>query len=99
VPLPEAGAHIVFHIPMPRSWSKKKRSVMNGQPHKQRPDADNLFKALADAIYGEDSHIHDVRISKVWSETGRIEIRENTASAEANFGSNSLKTTNLYGFL
>lgn len=34
VPLPEAGAHIIFHIPMPMSWSKKKKAEMNGKPHK-----------------------------------------------------------------
>lgn len=87
--MPESGAHIIFYIPMPRSWSKKKRNEMNGKPHRQRPDTDNLFKALADAIYGDDSHIHDVRISKVWSEKGRIAIRENANSAEAQNDSNS----------
>ena len=76
VPLPEAGGHVIFYLPMPKSWSKKKRTAMNGQPHMQRPDCDNLFKALADAIYSEDSHIHDVRISKKWANKGKILIRE-----------------------
>ena len=74
VPLPEAGAHVVFCMPMPKSWSKKKRAAMEGSPHKQRPDCDNLFKALADAIYSEDSHIHDIRITKVWGIKGQIII-------------------------
>ena len=85
VPLPESGAHITFFLPMPRSWSQKKRQAMNGKPHKQRPDVDNLIKGLMDAVYGEDSHIHDVRISKVWAVKGRIEIRENSNSTKPNF--------------
>lgn len=43
--LPESGAHLTFVIPMPKSWSKKKRIEMNGKPHQQRPDVDNLIKA------------------------------------------------------
>ena len=74
VKLPEESARVVFHIPMPKSWSKKKKDFHNHRPHLQKPDVDNLFKALADAIYSDDSHIWDVRITKLWSETGMIEI-------------------------
>lgn len=30
--VPENGAHITFVLPMPQSWSKKKRTAMDGQP-------------------------------------------------------------------
>lgn len=40
--VPENGAHITFVLPMPKSWSKKKRAAMDGQPHQQKPDLDNL---------------------------------------------------------
>tara|TARA_R110000787_G_scaffold194120_1_gene305704 strand:+ start:18725 stop:19087 length:363 start_codon:yes stop_codon:yes gene_type:complete len=76
VELPESGAWVVFHIPMPASWSKMKRAMMKGKPHQQKPDFDNLIKALSDAIHKEDSGIWDCRVTKVWAEEGAIEIKE-----------------------
>lgn len=35
-----------------------------------------MMKALMDAIYENDAHIWDVRVSKSWGETGRIIIEE-----------------------
>lgn len=77
VELPKAGAHVIFVIPMPSSWSKKKREQMNGRPHMQRPDADNLIKALGDSVYDEDCEIWNFQVSKFWGEQGRIIIKEN----------------------
>lgn len=74
VEVPEANAHITFHIPMPPSWSKKKRAEMEGKPHKSRPDKDNLEKALLDAVHEEDSHVWDSRVTKRWAVEGAIEI-------------------------
>ena len=31
----KSGDRIIFHVPMPKSWSKRKRDEMNGSPHKQ----------------------------------------------------------------
>lgn len=76
VSLPESGYHITFVIPMPQSWSKKKKTEMNGKPHQQKPDKDNLEKALLDAIFEDDCLIWDGRVSKVWGETGKIIIKE-----------------------
>jgi len=76
VELPEAGAHITFILPMPPSWSKKKRQEMTGKPHQQKPDKDNLEKALMDAIYADDAHIWDSRVTKRWGEEGQIVIGE-----------------------
>lgn len=74
--LPDQGVHVIFHMPMPKSWSAKKKREMCGAAHQQRPDVDNLFKALADSVYDEDSHIFDVRISKFWcNPPGCIEIK------------------------
>lgn len=74
--VPEAGAHITYVLPMPKSWSKKKRAAMDGQPHQQKPDVDNLTKALLDALFEDDAHIWDVRTSKRWGEVGMIIIKE-----------------------
>ncbi|EMY7639933.1 RusA family crossover junction endodeoxyribonuclease [Citrobacter freundii] len=76
VELPESGSHVTFILPMPASWSKKKRAEFNGKPHQAKPDFDNMMKALMDAIYENDAHILDVRVSKLWGETGRIIIEE-----------------------
>ena len=78
--VPEAGAHIVFHLPMPPSWSKKKRAEMIGRPHQAKPDIDNLGKALMDACLEEDQGVWDVRMTKRWAEQGGIEIKNGEAA-------------------
>ncbi len=37
---------------------------MNGQAHQQKPDADNMIKALMDALFTDDAHIWDFRVTK-----------------------------------
>lgn len=76
VVVPECGAHITFVLPMPASWSNKKRDTMDGQPHQVKPDKDNLEKALLDAIYGDDSVVWDSRVTKIWGESGAIIIKD-----------------------
>lgn len=63
-----------FHIPMPESWSKKKKAEMQGKPHQQKPDLDNLIKAVKDSLLKDDSHVwkYIEEPKKVWSETGKI---------------------------
>ena len=72
--LPNSGFHVVFVIPMPKSWSKKKVSSMLGQPHQQKPDVDNLAKGLLDAVFDEDCKVWDVRITKIWGDCGAINL-------------------------
>lgn len=77
--LPGSIDSIKFSIPMPASWSQKKRSEMNGNPHTQTPDLDNLVKGTLDALCPVDSHIHTIgAIKKIWSETGSIKISVNS---------------------
>lgn len=67
---------LTFIMPMPRSWTKKKKEVMMGQPHTTRPDLDNLLKAFKDALCGEDSFVHTYKdISKVWGPAGGIRVK------------------------
>jgi Holliday junction resolvase RusA-like endonuclease len=65
---PAAGARVTFWIPMPQSWSRKKKAHMQYQPHTSKPDIDNLCKALLDSLFRkrEDSHIYDLYIAKFW---------------------------------
>lgn len=76
VQVPESQAHIIFVLPMPKSWSKKKRAKMDGRPHMVRPDKDNLEKALLDSVFSEDCQIWDSRVSKFWGQEGQIIIRQ-----------------------
>ena len=64
---------IVFYVPMPKSWSKKKKILMKGKPHQQRPDLDNYLKAWKDSVYEEDAVVWRVKASKLWTdESGHI---------------------------
>lgn len=70
-------AHVVFVLPMPRSWSIRKKALHRGAGHFQKPDTDNCLKALVDAVYRgvDDSHVWDVRATKVWGDAGAIYVR------------------------
>ena len=59
---------IEFHVPMPKSWSKKKKIEFNGKPHQQRPDLDNYLKAWKDSVYEEDAVVWRVKASKLWTD-------------------------------
>jgi len=59
---------IQFHIPMPKSWSNKKKTEMNGKPHQQRPDLDNYLKAWKDSVFEEDSVVWRVNATKLWTD-------------------------------
>jgi Holliday junction resolvase RusA-like endonuclease len=68
------GYRIFFFLPMPESWSKKKKEAMRGLPHRQKPDIDNLCKALFDSVFDDDCHIAAIQLYKHWDDTGRIII-------------------------
>lgn len=66
--------NIKFYIAMPESWSKKKSDAHRAQPHKHKPDIDNLCKAIMDAICEDDAHIWRLNATKIWDDRGMIEI-------------------------
>lgn len=65
---------VTFHLPMPASWPKKKREAMEGTPHQQKSDLDNLIKSVCDALREDDSTIWDVSARKLWAKEGKIVI-------------------------
>lgn len=67
---------VVFGLPMPKSWSKKKHVAMCGMPHQNVPDIDNLAKSLLDATNTDDKRIWKLKACKYWSETGFIMLNE-----------------------
>lgn len=74
---PPQGATITFYIPVPPSWSKKKKRLYHGKLHQSKPDLDNLLKALCDSLLIEDKYVaHYGGLAKRWvdHEEGWIEI-------------------------
>jgi len=65
---------VLFLIPMPDSWSKKKKEKHNGMPHKSKPDTDNIVKGLMDALKKEDSDVWKIKAEKRWAYKGSIII-------------------------
>lgn len=63
---------ILFLIPMPASWSDKKKKAMNGLPCKVKPDTDNLIKGFKDALCKNDSYIWKEHSEKRWAYMGSI---------------------------
>jgi Holliday junction resolvase RusA-like endonuclease len=59
----------------PDSWSRRKRERLMGEQHQQKPDRDNIDKAVLDCLYpGGDQAIAGGTIEKLWGEPARIEI-------------------------
>ena len=70
---------LVFYLPMPASWSKKKRAALLHSPHCQKPDLDNLAKAVLDGllpVIGDDCRVWQFDVlRKLWAERGGTHIR------------------------
>lgn len=66
----------VYQMPMPKSWSRRRRLQAFGKPHAQWPDIDNLFKFIFDAFNGylwkDDRYISSIYGRKVWSDHGKV---------------------------
>lgn len=74
--LPASGFSITFYIPVPLSWSKKKKKQHHGLLHQSTPDLDNLAKAFFDSIVQEDKFVAQYSLCKRWVDfpDGWIEI-------------------------
>tara|TARA_B100001094_G_C18131663_1_gene772612 strand:- start:818 stop:1303 length:486 start_codon:yes stop_codon:yes gene_type:complete len=74
--IPKDELEVTFVLPMPDSWSERKKRRSDGQPHKSRPDLDNLVKAFKDALLVEDSNVHTYhKMKKIWGRTGKIIVK------------------------
>lgn len=68
---------IVFLVPMPFTWSEKKKVRHNRKPVETRPDIDNYVKAFMDALETEDGFVWKVIAEKRYSYKGSILVYEN----------------------
>lgn len=71
IPVP---CKVTFYIAMPDSWSKKKKAAMDGQPHMQKPDVDNLLKALLDALFEDDCAVWSIWPEKRWATVSGFKV-------------------------
>lgn len=57
-------------FPIPASWSKRKQAdaMIGSVPHTSKPDAENVAKAILDAmngvVYADDKQVIDLRVTK-----------------------------------
>ena len=59
---------VTAHIAMPPSWSRKKRAAHLGRMMRQKPDWDNIGKAVCDALFKEDSMLAGGTCWKFWTD-------------------------------
>lgn len=64
----------VFFIPMPESWSKSKKEKLLGMPCEEKPDTDNIIKAICDTFSKEDKSMWWIKCEKRWAYYGSIII-------------------------
>lgn len=57
----------LFCVPFPKTYSKKKCKELFLKAHQEKPDLDNMLKAVLDALKPEDKRASDIRARKVWS--------------------------------
>lgn len=61
-----------------KSWTEHKKSSAIGCYHTQKPDSDNVQKAILDALNGiafkDDSQAADVRCVKTWGHEGKAVV-------------------------
>lgn len=69
-----------FHFKMPDSWSKKKKNERRGKWCLKKPDIDNIFKSITDALNGvafpDDSQICGIlgAVVKVWDDEEFVSV-------------------------
>ena len=69
-----------IHMPVPASWSRKARAeaLADIAPPAKKPDADNVLKAICDAINGvvwiDDVQVVDCVIRKRYRETPGVQV-------------------------
>lgn len=73
------GMEAVFHMPIPKSASRRERERLLGEWHTKKPDGSNIIKSVEDALnklaYADDGQIADSHFIKIYSDRPRVEVR------------------------
>lgn len=76
LPTSPVSVSIIAYLPIPDSWSARKKADMGGKLHQSKPDWDNIAKGVCDALWEQDSCIAIGSTTKRWDDGKgpRIEI-------------------------
>lgn len=79
-PLPPDAQRVelVIFVEFPKSWGRKKRAGLSGEPNRGRKDVDNYLKAALDTIFpDQDCAIWSVSVEKRWEDgkSPRMEVK------------------------
>ena len=71
--------YAVFYMPIPKSYSVKRKLTLDGKPHIVKSDLDNLIKMILDRaegiLFDNDKRIYLIRAEKYYSDEPRIELQ------------------------
>lgn len=65
---------VISYIPMPASWSTRKRDTLRGTMMRQKPDCDNVLKGVMDALFEDDSSVAIATSVKVWCDDADTQL-------------------------
>ena len=70
------GVALVFYMPIPKSYTKKKKALMQDEtyPHTNKPDIDNMMKFYLDCLPFDDKVIYKIEAEKIYSPRPRVEM-------------------------
>lgn len=72
------GVTAIYYMPIPESWSKKKKREMDGAWHISRPDRDNMDKFILDCgngiLWVDDCMVAFGSSAKIYDKNPRLEI-------------------------
>ena len=79
-------ASITAIFPIPSSLSKKRRALFNGKRYCKKPDADNVAKAILDALngvaYRDDSAVSSLLVYKSYGDDARVTVSIKAVTSE-----------------
>tara|TARA_R110000787_G_scaffold44755_2_gene109597 strand:- start:1146 stop:1532 length:387 start_codon:yes stop_codon:yes gene_type:complete len=76
MPSDPVSVSIAFYMPIPKSYSKKKKALLSLEktPHTNKPDIDNMMKLYFDCFDFDDKIIYKTKAEKTYSPRPRVEI-------------------------
>jgi len=70
--------NMIFHMPMPKTWSHKRKKQQLGKPMTSKPDVDNLMKWILDVLngiaYQDDRYVTSGYFQKMWGYEGKVQV-------------------------
>ena len=81
-------AQLQFNVPIPKSWTKKKKAAKNGAYCDNHADIDNYCKAILDSLngvyYEDDKQIVMLQATMLWATEASIDCTFTTLDSHSN---------------